>query len=156
MFNTYGPTEATVIATFAECHRDRPVTIGRPLPNYSAQILDADLRPVAEGEIGELYLGGVGLARGYVGRAELTRQRFIANSVGGDATKSRLYKTGDLARFNSDGQIEFHGRADLQVKLRGFRVELSEIEAALLRCPGVQAAACGIASSPDSSGLVHG
>ena len=143
MVNTYGPTEATVIATFAECHPDRPVTIGRPLPNYSAHILDAELQPVSEGEIGELYLGGVGLARGYVGRADLTSERFIRNPFDGD-TSVRLYKTGDLARFNADGEIEFHGRSDLQVKLRGFRVELSEIEAALLACPGVQAAACAV------------
>ena len=149
MVNTYGPTEATVIATFADCHPDRPVTIGRPLPNYTAFVLDDKLRPVESGQTGELYLGGVGLARGYVGRPDLTRERFVVNpfhdgSRNKGGTASRLYKTGDLARFDAEGNIEFHGRADLQVKLRGFRVELSEIEAALLKCPGVQAAACTV------------
>jgi len=160
MVNTYGPTEATVIATFVDCHPDRPVTIGRPLPNYTAYVLDDKLRPVENGQTGELYLGGVGLARGYVGRPDLTRERFVVNpfpdgSGGQGAKASRLYKTGDLARFDTHGNIEFHGRADLQVKLRGFRVELSEIEAALLKCPGVQAAACAVHElSPGLSHLV--
>ncbi len=147
-----------MIATFADCHPDRPVTIGRPLPNYTAYVLDDKLRPVEKGETGELYLGGVGLARGYVGRPDLTRERFVANPFhdgchkkGG--TASRLYKTGDLARFDSEGNIEFHGRADLQIKLRGFRVELSEIEAALLKCPGVQSGACTVHEL--SPGLKH-
>lgn len=144
MVNTYGPTEATVIATFADCHPDRPVSIGRPLPNYTAYILDSHLRPVEEGETGELYLGGMGLARGYVGRPDLTRERFIASPFPGGGAESRLYKTGDLARFTAEGNIEFLGRADSQVKLRGFRIELSEIEAALLTCTGVQAAACSV------------
>jgi non-ribosomal peptide synthetase-like protein len=144
MVNTYGPTEATVIATFADCRPDCPVTIGRPLPNYAAYILDGDLRPVDEGETGELYLGGVGLARGYVGRADLTRERFIASPFPGNGSAPRLYRTGDLARFNPQGNIEFLGRVDGQIKLRGFRVELSEIEAALLKCPGVQSAACTV------------
>jgi non-ribosomal peptide synthetase-like protein len=144
MVNTYGPTEATVIATFAECQPDRPVTIGRPLPNYSAYILDANLRPVEMGETGELYLGGIGLARGYVGRPDLTRQRFIASPFDKRGAASRLYKTGDLARFNAEGNIEFLGRADSQVKVRGFRIELAEIEAALLKCPAVQTAACTV------------
>jgi non-ribosomal peptide synthetase-like protein len=144
MVNTYGPTEATVIATFAECHPDLPVTIGRPLPNYSAYILDRNLRPVEEGETGELYLGGVGLARGYVGRPDLTRERFITSPFHSNGSATRLYRTGDLARFDAAGNIEFLGRADGQIKLRGFRVELSEIEAALLKCPGVQSAACTV------------
>jgi non-ribosomal peptide synthetase-like protein len=161
MVNTYGPTEATVIATYAECDPTRAVTIGRPLPNYTAHILDEQLQPVEQGQAGELYLGGVGLARGYVGRPELTRERFVVVGDGGseldaDADEpQRLYKTGDLARFDDDGNIEFLGRADLQVKLRGFRVELSEIEAALLRCDGVQATACAVHElSPGLSHLV--
>ena len=153
MVNTYGPTEATVIATFADCHPDRPVTIGRPLPNYTAFVLDDNLRPVESGQTGELYLGGVGLARGYVGRPDLTRERFVVNPFHDGGLVSRLYKTGDLARFDPHGNIEFHGRADLQVKLRGFRVELSEIESALLKCPGVQAAACAVHEC--SPGLSH-
>ncbi len=155
MVNTYGPTEATVIATFADCDPDRPVTIGRPLPNYTAFVLDDKLRPVENGQTGELYLGGVGLARGYVGRPELTRERFVVNPFHGGGAASRLYKTGDLARFDAHGNIEFHGRVDLQVKLRGFRVELSEIESALLKCLGVQAAACVVHElSPGLSHLV--
>jgi len=144
MVNTYGPTEATVIATFADCHPDRPVTIGRPLPNYTAYILDEHRRPVEEGQTGELYLGGIGLARGYVGRPDLTQERFVVNPFCDGGSASRLYKTGDLARFDADGNIEFHGRADLQIKLRGFRVELSEIESALIKFPGVRAAACTV------------
>jgi non-ribosomal peptide synthetase-like protein len=153
MVNTYGPTEATVIATFADCRPDRPVTIGRPLPNYSAYVLDCNRRPVEEGETGELYLGGVGLARGYVGRPDLTRERFIASPFPGHGSATRLYRTGDLARFDADGNIEFLGRADGQIKLRGFRVELSEIEAALLKCPGVQSAACTVHEL--APGLAH-
>lgn len=145
MFNTYGPTEATVIATWTECDPAKPVTIGEPLPGYSAFVMDPSARPLSVGETGELYLGGVGLARGYVGRDDLTRERFIELSVATtDTSPERLYKTGDLARWTNDGQLEFLGRADGQVKLRGFRVELSEIESELLRCPGVLAAAVAV------------
>ncbi len=142
VFNTYGPTEATVIATCAECHPDKPVTIGQPVPNYLACILDEGLRPVLLGVAGELCLGGIGLARGYLGRPELTREKFI--SLVADGGAQRLYRTGDLARWTPDGQLEFLGRIDTQVKIRGFRVELGEIEAVLLECPGVQAAAVAL------------
>lgn len=149
--NTYGPTEATVIATYAECHPHQPVTIGRPLPNYFAGILDEQLRPVAQGQSGELCLGGVGLARGYLGQPELTREKFVPNPLAKNGgLPARLYRTGDLARFTPDGEIEFLGRLDSQVKIRGFRVELSEIEAVLLECAGVQAAA--VALREDTSG----
>ena len=152
--NTYGPTEATVIATYAECHPQKPVTIGRPLPDYFAEILDEQLRPVAPGQPGELCLGGIGLARGYVGLPELTREKFVPNPLArnGELT-ARLYRTGDLARFTPDGEIEFLGRIDSQVKIRGFRVELSEIESVLLECPGVQAAA--VALREDSPGATQ-
>ena len=152
--NTYGPTEATVIATYAECHPQKPVTIGRPLPNYFAEILDEHLRPVAQGQAGELCLGGIGLARGYVGLQELTREKFIPNPLArnGEST-ARLYRTGDLARFTPDGEIEFLGRLDSQVKIRGFRVELSEIESVLLECPGVQATV--VALREDSPGAIQ-
>jgi non-ribosomal peptide synthetase-like protein len=142
MVNTYGPTEATVIATYAECHPSRRVTIGKTIPNYSAYILDAQMGEVPVGEVGELHIGGMGLARGYVGRDDLTREKFVPNpfSTSGNG-HSRLYKTGDLARWNDDGNIEFLGRVDNQVKLRGFRVELSEIESVLMQCPDVQTAA---------------
>ena len=142
MFNTYGPTEATVIATWTECSPEKLVTIGEPLPGYTAFVMDDQQRPLGPAEIGELYLGGAGLARGYVGRADLTQERFLMLQV--DKTSDhpqRLYRTGDLVRWTFDGQLEFLGRADGQVKLRGFRVELSEIESALMQCAGVLAAA---------------
>jgi non-ribosomal peptide synthetase-like protein len=144
MFNTYGPTEATVIATWTECHPDQPVTIGEPLPGYSAFIVDEQGRILPPGETGELLLGGAGLARGYVGRDDLNRERFIHMTVDGSAAPVRLYRTGDLARWTADGQLDFLGRADGQVKLRGFRVELSEIDSELLKCPGVLAAAAAV------------
>ena len=140
MFNTYGPTEATVIATWTECEPGCPITIGDPLPGYTAFVLNEQGLPLPAGETGELYLGGLGLARGYVGRADLTNERFVMMQISGFA-EQRLYRTGDLARWTLDGQLEFHGRADGQVKLRGFRVELSEIESELMQCPGVLAAA---------------
>ena len=143
VFNTYGPTEATVIATCAECHPYKPVTIGKPLPNTFACVLDEQLCPVAEGGAGELCLGGVGLARGYVGRTELTAEKFITFSQVGQPPQ-RLYRTGDLVRWTPDGELEFLGRIDGQVKIRGFRVELAEIESVLMECPGVQAAAVAL------------
>ena len=142
MVNTYGPTEATVIATYGDLRPGEPVTIGRPVPNYLVCILNEQFQPLPAGEAGELCIGGLGLARGYVGRPELTRERFIANPLG--ANPPRLYRTGDLARFNAVGEIEFLGRVDSQVKLRGYRVELSEIESVLLACPGVLAAAVAV------------
>jgi non-ribosomal peptide synthetase-like protein len=144
VFNTYGPTEATVIATYTECRPDEPVTIGQPVPNYLACILDEQLRPVPAGVAGELCLGGIGLARGYLGRPELTREKFISLAVDGGPAQ-RFYRTGDLARWTPDGsKLEFLGRIDTQVKIRGFRVELGEIESVLLQCPGVQAAAVAL------------
>ena len=141
--NTYGPTEATVIATAAECHPAKPVTIGRPISNYLACILDERLQPVPPGVPGELCLGGIGLARGYLGRPELTAEKFIRVAEG-EKPPERFYRTGDLARWSPDHEIEFLGRIDTQVKIRGFRVELAEIEAVLLECPGVQAAAAAL------------
>ena len=144
VFNTYGPTEATVIATCGECHPDEPVTIGQPVPNYLVCILDEQLQPVAAGVVGELCLGGIGLARRYLGRPELTHEKFI--SLPQDAGPAqRFYRTGDLARWTLDGRdLEFLGRIDTQVKIRGFRVELAEIESVLLECNGVQAAAVAL------------
>ncbi len=149
--NTYGPTEATVIATWGDCDPKKPVTIGRPVANYVTYILDEQLRPVPTGEVGELHLGGIGLARGYVGRPDLTAEKFVANPFAAEDGSAKLYKTGDLARFNADGEIEFMGRADSQVKLRGFRIELAEIESVLLQCLGVRAAA--VALREDTPGL---
>ncbi len=131
MLNTYGPTETTVTATWAELSADRPVTIGRPLPTYTVHLLDDDLRPVADGEAGEVCVGGPGVAVGYVGRPDLTAERFVPDPFA-DEPGARLYRTGDLGRLTPDGEIEYLGRADDQVKLRGYRVELAEIEAVLL------------------------
>lgn len=130
-FNAYGPTETTVCATIARCeHGNRNPPIGRPLVNMQVHILDEELHAVPAGIAGEVYIGGIGLARGYLGRPELTAERFIPDSFAQEPG-ARLYKTGDLARYLPDGQIEFLGRSDSQVKVRGFRIELGEIEALL-------------------------
>ena len=142
VFNTYGPTEATVVATVAELSDGGAVTIGKPLGDCNACLLDEQLRPVPPGEAGELCLGGPGLARGYIGQPELTGQKFIRNPDSAeDSSAPRLYRTGDLARWNNSGDLEFLGRIDTQVKIRGFRVELSEIESILLEHPDIQSAA---------------
>ncbi|HKR21269.1 MAG TPA: amino acid adenylation domain-containing protein, partial [Pyrinomonadaceae bacterium] len=138
-FNAYGPTEASVCATYLECtetYQDGP-PIGRPWPNMEAYILDEDLQPAPVGLPGELHIGGIGLAHGYLNRAELTAQRFIPHPFS-IIPGARLYATGDLARFSPDGLIEFLGRCDQQVKLRGFRIELGEVEAVLASHPHVR------------------
>jgi amino acid adenylation domain-containing protein len=140
--NCYGPTETTIFATVAILTGSEPVTIGRPVANAGAWIVDRELLPLPIGAVGELVIGGVGLARGYLDRPEKTATKFVPDpfSERSDRGGARLYRTGDLARFTPAGEIEFLGRLDDQVKVRGFRIELGEIEAALLRCPGVQAA----------------
>jgi amino acid adenylation domain-containing protein len=137
-FNAYGPTESTVCATIAECtDSQEPPPIGRPIANTQVYLLDAHLQLVPIGIPGEIYIGGAGLARGYLNRPELTAERFIPNPLSNEPD-SRLYKTGDLARYLPDGNIEFLGRIDHQVKIRGFRIELGEIEAVLSQHPDVQ------------------
>jgi len=138
--NTYGPTEATVVATWADCHPDKTVTIGRPLPGYCAFVLGESLELASKGEAGELVIGGLGLARGYLGQIELTNQKFITLSLEG-LPAQRLYRTGDRVRWTETGELEFLGRLDTQVKIRGFRVELSEIESVLMESPEIKAAA---------------
>ena len=149
-FNAYGPTEATIWSTVAECHDDgRKPLIGRPIANTQVYILDPYLNPVPIGIPGELHIGGDGLARGYLDRPELTKEKFIPNPFSEDPD-SRLYKTGDLARYLPDGNIEFLGRIDTQVKIRGFRIELGEIEAALKRHPAVKV--CAVIAREDTPG----
>ncbi|HSF42282.1 MAG TPA: non-ribosomal peptide synthase/polyketide synthase [Thermoanaerobaculia bacterium] len=151
LINGYGPTENT---TFTCCHpladapADTPVPIGRPIANTSVMLLDRAGRPVPVGVPGELYTGGDGLARGYLGRPDQTAERFVPSPLAGaeDAAGARLYRTGDLARWRPDGTIDFLGRIDQQVKIRGFRIEPGEIEAALAAHPSV--AECAV--------VVHG
>ena len=138
LYNMYGPTETTIWSTVGRIEDvDVTVPIGRPILNTQAFLLDSEQKPVAEGEIGELYIGGDGVARGYWNRPDLTAERFVTiPSLGG----ARLYRTGDLARFLPDGTIDFLGRADYQIKLRGHRIEPGEIEAELEKCSGIHRA----------------
>ena len=137
--NVYGPTEATVTATWSVLDPDVPVSLGVPLPTYSAVILDPDeSRALPRGESGEIGLAGVGLARGYVNREDLTERAFVPDFLGiGNNPSGRIYRTGDLGRVNDDGELEYFGRIDTQVKIRGYRIELSEIESILLQLPGI-------------------
>ena len=135
--NTYGPTEATVIATYAECDPEKEITIGKPLPGYEILIVDEQLREVADGEEGELCIGGRALARGYVNRPDSTSEKFILNPAN---EKQRLYRTGDLVSKNEHGDLRFAGRIDDQIKLRGFRIELNEIETVIMQFDGVKQA----------------
>jgi acyl-coenzyme A synthetase/AMP-(fatty) acid ligase/acyl carrier protein len=151
LLNTYGPTEATVAATGSEPLAEdregvalgREVPIGRPLPGVRAYVVDRRLEPAPVGVPGELALGGAGVARGYHGRPALTAERFVPDPFAppsGGAPGARLYRTGDRARWRPDGALEFLGRLDHQVKVRGFRVELGEIEACLAAHPAVREA----------------
>lgn len=140
LVNEYGPTETVVgccIYQVNDKQQSGSIPIGRPIANTQLYVLDSHLQPVSIGLVGELYIGGKGIARGYLNKPELTAQKFIPNSFSNEPGEC-LYKTGDLARYRCDGTLEFLGRIDNQVKLRGFRIELGEIEAALLEHQGVQ------------------
>ena len=128
-WNLYGPTETTIWSTASQLTQNKRVSIGYPISNTRVYVLDGDLDPVPIGVSGELYIGGAGLARGYLGRADLTAERFMPSPFG---EGERLYRTGDLVRYLADGNLEFLGRIDHQVKVRGYRIELGEVEAALL------------------------
>ena len=137
LWNMYGPTETTIWSTCCRVQAGGgSVSIGRPIGNTSLFILDELMAPVAVGEVGELWIGGDGLARGYRGRPDLTQERFVAHPFDG-GVGARVYRTGDLARYRPDGNVEFLGRVDHQVKVNGFRIELGEIETVLARHPGV-------------------
>jgi amino acid adenylation domain-containing protein len=154
VWNLYGPSEDTTYSTFAMIEKNHtgPMVIGRPVANTQAYICDELLQPMPVGVVGQLLLAGDGLARGYMGSPELTAERFLPNPFS-SADGARLYLTGDLARYRADGQIEFLGRADSQVKLRGFRIEPGEIETLLREHPSVRDAMV-IATNTDGGRLV--
>jgi amino acid adenylation domain-containing protein len=139
VWNMYGPTETTVWSTTSQItSSDGPITVGRPIANTEIYVLDSHLEPVPVGAPGELYIGGDGVARGYLHRPDLTAEKFIPNPFGEQESGARLYRTGDLARYRANGEIECLGRIDYQVKLRGFRIELGEIESVLDQHPAVR------------------
>ncbi|RYZ42991.1 MAG: non-ribosomal peptide synthetase, partial [Myxococcaceae bacterium] len=149
MLNGYGPTEVTVCASVATSLTPERVTVGKPLGNVRLYVLDEAQRPVGVGVVGELYVGGAGLARGYLGQPALTAERFLPDGFSGEAG-SRLYRTGDLVRWGEDGEVEYVGRRDGQVKVRGMRLEVGEVEGVLGTHPGVKQAA--VVAKKDATG----
>ncbi len=157
LLNSYGPTETTVTATLGALSSERPVTIGKPLPTYSVVILDPEEdAPVELGQEGEIGIAGIGVAEGYLNRPELTGKKFVKDFIGlPNNTSGRIYRTGDLGRVTDDGEIEYLGRIDTQIKLRGYRIELTEIESVLLEIPEVaQAVATTFEPEPGAPELV--
>ncbi|MEN8774467.1 MAG: Pls/PosA family non-ribosomal peptide synthetase [Akkermansiaceae bacterium] len=142
MLNVYGPTEATVNTTAAECRPNQPVTIGVPLQGYDLYLLDGERKPSPKGEPGELYVGGGTLARGYLNQPDVTAKAFMDVELEGEV--KRLYRTGDLVRWDEKGELLFLGRIDTQVKIRGYRIELAEIEALLLEQEGIQSSVVNV------------
>jgi amino acid adenylation domain-containing protein len=148
LWNMYGPTETTIWSTCSRVLAADDIHIGRPIANTQTYVLDARLQPVPIGGIGELFIGGDGLARGYLNQPELTAEKFIPNPF---QTQARLYRTGDLARYRADGNIVCLGRIDFQVKLRGYRIELGEIEAVLAAHPGVSESVVSVYETGEGS-----
>ena len=152
ILNTYGPTETTVTATWTEVQPGRRITIGHPLPGYTAWIVDEKLWPVPAGSEGELVLGGPGVGAGYVNRPELTAEKFVMTPFNGPSgAPEPIYRSGDLVRLDAAGEIDFIGRIDTQVKIRGFRVELAEIEAVIAEDPAVAQAVVQLFKDEDGS-----
>ncbi len=154
IFNSYGPTEATVVATVAEVWPREPVTIGGPIPNYSCYVVNDALEIVSPGVEGELLIGGPGVAVGYLKRDALTAEKFIVNPFASDGSDPVLYRSGDAVILDELGNLAFRGRIDDQIKIRGFRVELGEIEAAISHAPGVRHAAVSLRSENGLDELV--
>jgi non-ribosomal peptide synthetase component F len=146
LWNMYGPTETTIWSSVSPIESDE-VTIGRPIANTRMYVLDRHREPVPRGVMGELWIGGEGLARGYLNRTELTRERFLEDPF---RAGERMYRTGDLARLLPDGRLDCLGRIDNQVKIRGYRIELGEIEAALSTHEGVRN--CVVAAHKELTG----
>ncbi len=151
LWNVYGPTETTVWSSAAKIEADgQPITIGQPIANTTLYVLDAHMKPTAVGAPGELFIGGDGVARGYLKRPQLTQERFVPNPF----SEGLIYKTGDRARYRADGHVEVLGRTDDQVKVRGFRIELGEIEHALQATPGVLRAAVVVHQDGEDQNII--
>jgi aspartate racemase len=153
LWNMYGPTETTIWSAVYAVEKGKPILIGRPIANTQFYVVDGHMQPVPVGVPGELLIGGEGLARGYLNRPQLTAEKFIADPFSIDP-ESRLYRTGDLVRYRADGTLEFLGRMDQQVKMRGFRIELEEIEAVLRKHSGVSDAAVVVREDGGNQRLV--
>ncbi|MCE3268667.1 MAG: non-ribosomal peptide synthase/amino acid adenylation enzyme, partial [Burkholderiales bacterium] len=164
LVNMYGITETTVHVTYKEIHEqdtDKVLNIGKAIPDQKIYVLDKSLKPLPIGSIGELYISGAGLARGYLNLQELTKERFLPNPFQANTEKqssinTRIYKTGDLVRYLSNGDLEYIGRNDSQVKIRGYRIELNEIEAQLIGCPGIKQAVVLALESPTNENSLIG